>query len=366
MSDPAELAQTAELAEILGRDPGPHTVTPLLHNKGNPVTAGILRYAGEGWSVIRKQITRSGTGIGYWAASDDPEHWNYWAREPNAYQSGLTSTAYEGTGIAGPQLLAAFDQPDGVDLWLEDVTGTEGEHWDIDTVAEFARRLGQGQGSYLAGRPLPDVDWLSRKWLRQYGESKPVDGSELHDDKAWQLPEIAAAYDGLRPGLTRLWDERELLLQAVEGLPQTLCHLDVWPKNLVESAGRHVLLDWAFVGVGAVGEDAANLVPDCVWDGFLPVDALPTLAERVWTGYLGGLREAGWTGDERLARLGFTAGGAAKYAWLAEFSIRRLQRGELESYGGYSRLTLDNLFHTYAGVFQMLLAWAEEARTLIH
>jgi len=366
VTQPARSAELAELAEVLGCDPGPHTITPLQHNEGNAVTAGIWRYAGTGWSAICKHITRSGTGIGYWAASEDPAHWNYWAREPNAYRSGLTSTAYEGTGITGPQLLAAFDRPDGVVLWLEDVTGTEGEHWDVDMVAELARRLGRGQGSYLAGRPLPGVDWLSRRWLRQYGASKPVDGSVLHDDAAWQLPEVATAYGDLRAGLTRLWDERAVLLRAVEALPQTLCHLDVWPKNLVESEDRHVLLDWAFVGIGAVGEDAANLVPDCVWDGFLPLESLSALADRVWTGYLAGLREAGWAGDERLARLGFTAGGAAKYAWLAELSIRRLRRGELVSYGGYSRLALDDLFTTYAGVFEMLLTWAEEARTLIH
>lgn len=353
-----------ELAEVLGQGPGPHSVTPLLHNAGNSVTAGIWRYAGEGWSVICKHVAPGGAGLEHWSTSEDPRHWNYWAREPLAYRSGLTSTAYEGSGITGPELLGAFDRPDGIALWLEDVPDTGGEHWDVESVAGFARRLGQGQGRYLAGRPMPDAGWLSRRWLRQYVGSKPVDGSLLHDDASWRVPAIAAAYDGLRPGLTRLWDERESLLRAVEVLPQTLCHLDVWPMNLGARGDQHILLDWAFVGLGAVGEDAGNLVPDCVWDGFLPPSALPELAEGVWTGYLAGLREAGWPGDEKLARLGFTAGGAAKYAWLTESSMRRLQRGELTSYGGYSHLTRDETLQTYAGVFRMLLDWAEEARRL--
>ncbi len=362
---PADVTEPAELAAVLGRDPGRHSVTPLLHNVGNQVTGGIWRYTGDGWSAICKLITPGSTAAGHWPTSTQPEHWNYWAREPNAYRCGLPATAYEGTGIAGPALVAAVDRADGVALWLEDVSGTAGDHWTVDQVAAFAQRLGRGQGSYLAGRPLPDLSWLSRRWLRQYVESKPVDGSVLHDNVPWQLPQIAAAYDGLRPGLTRLWDERGQLLQVLEALPQTLCHLDVWPNNLIESGGRHVLLDWAFVGLGAVGEDPGNLVPDCIWDGFLPVEALPELAERVWLAYLAGLREAGWVGDERLARLGFTAGGAVKYAWLAEFSIRRmLTDGGLSSYGGYSQLTPQEVLNTYAGVFAVLLSWAEEARTL--
>lgn len=354
-----------ELAEVLGRDPGPHTVTPLQHNTGNPVTAGIWRYAGDGWSAVLKHVTPGGAGVEHWATSQHPEHWNFWAREPMAYRSGLTAAAYEGSGIAGPRLLGCFDRPDGVALWLEDVAGVSGEHWDVEAVTDFARRLGRGQGRYLADRPLPDDGWLSRRWLRQYVDSKPVDGSVLSDGESWQQPALAVAFAELRPGLTRLWDERAALLDAVEALPQTLCHSDVWPMNLVSRNGERVLLDWAFVGLGAVGEDAANLVPDCFWDGFLPLSALPVVADRVWTGYLAGLREGGWTGDEGLARLGFTAAGAAKYSWLAEYTIRRLQRGELTSYGGYSRLTLEELFHTYAGVFRLLLDWAEEAHTLI-
>ena len=354
-----------DLADVLGRDPGPHTVTPLLHNTGNPVTAGIWRYAGEGWSVVHKRITRTGSGVDHWASSDTPDHWNYWAREPNAYQSALTANAYADAGIRGPNPLAAFDRPDGVDLWLEDVVGTPGDQWDIDTVTDFATRLGRGQGSYLAGRPLPDVDWLSRRWLRQYVASKPVDGSVLYEDAAWQQPGLADAFRALRPRLIQLWEDREILLSAIEALPQTLTHSDVWPKNLIESGGDHILLDWASVGVGAIAEDAANLVPDCFWDGFLPMPALDEVAERVWTGYLDGLRDAGWVGDERAARLGFTAAGAVKYAWLAEHTIRRLQLGELKSYGGYSQLSVDELFETYAGVFNLLLDWADEAHTLI-
>lgn len=345
----------AELAGVLERAPGPHTVTPLLHNTGNTVTAGIWRYAGDGWSVVRKEIGPGGEGRAHWATSEQPDHWNYWRREPLAYRSGLAASAYGGSGIRAPHLLAAYDRPGGgVALWLEDAVGEPGEQWDVAAMAGFAQALGRGQGRYLAGRRLPDDGWLSRRWIRQYVAAKPVDGSPPGDD----------AYGDLRPGLARLWTDRGRLLDVVEALPQTLCHLDVWPKNLIRSAGGYVLLDWSFVGIGAVGEDAGNLVPDCVWDGFLPTAVLPEMAEAVWTGYLRGLREAGWSGDERLARLGFTAGGAVKYAWLAEWSLRRLAAGDLGSYGGYSTVEPQRLLQTYAEVFRLLLDWADEARAL--
>ena len=53
----------------------------------------------------------------------------------------------------------------------------------------------------------------------------------------------------------------------MERLPRAVCHLDVWPNNIIRrAAGEIVLVDWAFAGDGALGEDIGNLVPDCVFD----------------------------------------------------------------------------------------------------
>jgi hypothetical protein len=58
--------------------------------------------------------------------------------------------------------------------------------------------------------------------------------------------------------LRRLWAARYRVLGASEATERTLCHLDVWPANLIDHAGSSVLLDWAFTGDGAVGEDVAT------------------------------------------------------------------------------------------------------------
>lgn len=133
------------------------------------------------------------------------------------------------------------------------------------------------------------------------------------------LPRLAAAYLDRRAEASRdepLWVDRVLLLAALDRVPRTLCHLDFWPRNLFDDDGVTVAVDWAFVGLGAVGEDAGNLVPDAVFDGFLPPERIDELHDLVWAEYLGGLRDAGWTGEERDARLGFCLGAALKYVWV--------------------------------------------------
>ena len=56
----------------------------------------------------------------------------------------------------------------------------------------------------------------------------------------------------------------------------------MWPNNLIRRpSGEVVLLDWAFTGDGALGEDVGNLIPDSVLDLLFPHDALDELDARL-------------------------------------------------------------------------------------
>lgn len=150
----------------------------------------------------------------------------------------------------------------------------------------------------------------------------------------------------------------------MELLPRTLCHLDVWPNNLfARTDGTITLVDWSFVGEGALGEDVGNLVPDSVFDLFYPARDLPDLDREVFAGYVSGLREAGWEGDERLVRLGMCAS-AVKYEWLGPLMLRRASEVSQPGYGGEESEDADLLYAERGCALAFLASWAEEARVL--
>src|SRR4029453_4931265 len=94
-------------------------------------------------------------------------------------------------------------------------------------------------------------------------------------------------------------ERRAELLDLAEALPQTACHPDGWPRNLIARGGpgaEIVLRDWAFAGAGAVGEDVGNLIPDSVADGLIDPALLPEIEAAVTGGYLAGLRAGGGAG----------------------------------------------------------------------
>jgi hypothetical protein len=104
---------------------------------------------------------------------------------------------------------------------------------------------------------------------------------------------------------------RERFLTALDRLPQTFCHLDAFRRNLLHRAepeGEEVVaIDWSYAGHGAVGQDLGQLVVASL-QFFETVGIAPRdLDAACFAGYVAGLREAVWVGDERLARLGFTA-----------------------------------------------------------
>jgi hypothetical protein len=114
--------------------------------------------------------------------------------------------------------------------------------------------------------------------------------------------------------LKRLWTERERFLAALARLPQTFCHHDAFRRNLLGRTGpggdELVALDWADAGHAAVGQELVPLVLGSL-SFFEAVGIAPhDLDAACFANYVIGLRDAGWAGDDRLARLGFTADAA--------------------------------------------------------
>ena len=280
---------------------------------GIAVGTAVYRISGQGrvkdqiipWSLILK-ILRPESG------SADASAWNYYKREADAYQSGLLDDLPG--GLTAPRCFGVLDKPDGTCwMWLEEVVEEVGPQWPPEQYGPVARHLGQFNGTYLVDQPLPGWSWLSSDWLRHYIEQSAPVMEPLHDAVAspwgrrWLPEEDSDRY-------FRLWAERELYLDTLDRLPQTVCHFDIFRRNLfaqktAEGDDQTVVIDWAFVGKGPIGADLNPLVWMSIALAGGGLDEAREIEEVAFESYLEGLRDVGWRGDPRQVRLGYTAAG---------------------------------------------------------
>ena len=213
-----------------------------------------------GRSAVLKLVALDAGPHPRWPSREDPSDPYWWQREPVAYQSGLL----EPFGV--PRVLACLERRDGaIALWLEDA-GDE-LAWTPALLAGAAERLGQAQRALVG----VDAPWLARSFLPAYLE---LHGADAPDPRLRELP-------------------------------QTICHNDFHPGNVLESG---LVVDWAYCGVGAAGLDAGVLVVDGVSDDKVPPELADEVADAVWEGYLRGFGDAS-------ARLGFVEG-VRRLRWL--------------------------------------------------
>jgi len=284
-------------------------------NVANLVTGGVYRVRGTAtdagatrpWSLVLKACRDPGQ-----AQHHDVRASNYWKREFLAFNTGLLADLPPGVRAPlcyGTEERAAEDAW----LWLEDLTDAYGIPWPLERYALAARHAGQFNGAYLAGRPIPDVPWLS---LRAGLSYRDVLGPNLERVQALgDHPLVRREWPDatLLARSMRLWQEREAFYAALARLPQTLCHMDFFRLNVFAVRSPHgddetVAVDWASLGTAAVGEELAPLVYMSPVLAGEHADRSRELGETCFEGYLAGLRDAGWPGDARLARLGYTAG----------------------------------------------------------
>jgi hypothetical protein len=278
---------------------------------GIGIGTAIYRFAGQGrdqgqtvpWSLILKTLHPQ-------VPADDPSAWNYYKREADAYQSGWLADLPG--GLAAPRSYGVIEHPDGTCwIWLEDVTDKVAPSWPLEHYRVVARHAGQFNGAYLVDRPLPSWPWLSSGWLRQYVEQAAPALPLLRD--SLDHPLVCRGWPGdASERFFRLWEERNLFLDALDRLPQTLCHLDLFRRNLfarktADGDDQTVVIDWAFAGRGAIGEELVPLVWASVIFNEVDLAQAQALEDVVFEGYLEGLRDAGWRGNPRQARLGYTA-----------------------------------------------------------
>jgi hypothetical protein len=338
---------------------------------GAGIGTAIYRLAGQGrdqgqaapWSLILKTLQPQDP-------EDDPSCWNYYKREADAYRSGWLDELPG--GLAAPRSFGVVEHPDGTCwIWLEDVGDETGARWPLEQYGLVARHLGQFNGAYLAGLSPPDWPWLSSGWLRQVIETSAPAIPLLRDSLGH--PVIRRWFpDDASDGYFCLWAEREVYLDALDRLPQTLCHLDIFRRNLfarrtADGDYESVAIDWAFAGKGALGEELVPLILGSVMFFEVGLDQAQALEEIAFESYLKGLRDAGWRGDPRQVRLGYAAAASLWYRfndigrWLAVALDENLHPMVLHTMGRPIGEVYDHA--AQVGCFSDRLA--DEARDLI-
>lgn len=301
------------------------------------------------------------------ASQQDPTGIFYPEREILLYQAGLLDDLP--AGLRAPRCYGWDELADGtLWLWLEHLREEGERRWPLARWSLAARHLGQFNGAYLAGRPLPPTPWLGgrrlRTWLEAHGERVArIAAAPLNPEvrRFWPQPVVDA--------LLRLWEERDAFCAALERLPQTFCHGDAIRRNLFARRGTDgseetVAIDWEYAGQMAAGEEIGQTVS--VASAFFDVEPadLPALDEALFAGYLAGLRDAGWRGDERQVRFAYAAHAALRNAFNAVGTTLPDEAARLAAKQRYGH-TWEELASARAAVRPFLLDRAQEARSLM-
>jgi hypothetical protein len=131
-------------------------------------------------------------------------------------------------------------------------------------------------------------------------------------------PEVAAT-------MMELWESRTRIHDALSAAPQVVGHLDAVPVNVIVRGGRTTLIDWAFVGHAALGEELASLVGGCTNFGDTSPSELPGIDAAAFPAYITGARDAGWDGDVATVRFAYCAAAALRFCVApAAFYVRGL------------------------------------------
>ena len=229
----------------------------------------------------------------------------YWKREYEVYRSGILA-ALPASSFSTPRIFELKDFGDSCWIWMEDIEDVKGA-WTLADFGDIAKRLGRLNGAWLTAKPPPAFNWLPINW---HSAIVPALAPTFHDlDRllASPLARTALPYDA-RDEIAEIWNDRLLFQDALAQLPRALCHTDAFRRNILHRNQDVVLLDWALASIGGLGEELVCLVAvSLYYDGF-SAEYADRLDETVFAAYIEGLRQSGWAGESKLARIGYTCG----------------------------------------------------------
>jgi len=312
--DPDKLLEVVRTAENLPSfEIHDWSARPLGHQRIIDTTGGLFLVSGTGqdadgpreWSVVLKVL-------------HDPkrreaiDHWSYWKRELLVYQTALLSELPD--DLVAPRCFGTREENDAGLIWMEHIRESREGPWEVDDFWRAARQSGRFASAFLSGTALPDLPWLSAPFFRSIhadGDSWATFMDPSSSPNAWEDPIVKTAFSkSVRSEVLRVWAERDSLWEAIDRLPQVVCHNDFHRRNLMfRSRARGedelVAVDWAFLGPGALGMDLGELVAASAFFHDIEPTTVEEFEDAALDGYLAGLADGGSSGVEHVVRLGY-------------------------------------------------------------
>lgn len=335
---------------------------------GGESSGGVYRFEGRAhtdrggrpWALVLKILRDPGDGLD-------------WSVEQRFYQSRLPTLL--GSGLRSPACLGVeTPAPGEAWLWLEDVEDALPGPWSAPQFAEVAKGLGRFNAETLGLPELHDFP----AWLRGGGLSTWVEGRASHrsfvaSTEVWGLPLVRKALPvSLRTRLLDFWDQRELLLEALDRQPQALCHGDAHPDNLrVVRRGRGgtetVVLDWASMGRAPLGAEAQAILGGALVLFRADAAEAAVADAAIFNSYAKGLREGGVRIENAALRFAYCAAAGLQWcldlvSWVLLAACDDPFRRDMEAHRGRS---LETMLEHRALALPFMLGLGEEARRLL-
>ena len=289
----------------------------------------------------------------------------YWKREYEVYRSGLLDDLPADTFTA-PQIYGTQDWGDSCWIWMEAVEDCK-DRWALADFRDIAARLGRFNGAWMTGRAPPDFNWLSRNWHSAIAPGLADCFESLDQQLDTPLARRALPLEA-KAEIMAIWQDRHLFQDALAQLPRTLCHTDAFRRNILQREDNVVLLDWALASISAIGEELVCLVAVSLYYEGFSADYAEALDETVFAAYVAGLRQAGWAGDPKLARLGYTCGMVLRglAGVKQDLQLLRDRASHKQLLSTHQLTDIGELARLYANVRRFrLLKMAREARDLL-
>lgn len=331
---PDEEAALTAVRRAFGREPAPVEQWRLDADPvpfTNMTTAALARVRGTfaddedapGWSLFVKTV-QSPSQSPLWSLIPPSLRTRTldelpWRAEVDLYRSAVSGWLPPGIRLPVVHAIEELGS-ERTAIWMEDAADTAGR-WDLERYRRAARALGRMAGRLPEGGIPTDLP-VRRRDLRHYFSGRIAQGvlPGLSSDETWGHPLVTTSVDErLRADLTDLVATVPSILSRLDELPRTLAHGDACPQNLLaDSSGEGlVMIDWAFVGVYAIGYDLAQLIAGRAETGELARSELAAVHSAIVPSYLEGLRDEGATVDAEAIELGYVGALTIRSAFTA-------------------------------------------------